>query len=114
VGPGRELLLEVQQETGPDADLGLVAVANDQLLLTPAAESFVQRGRELATAPRSAPPWSARRWWWPLAPLVMVFGLCSVGFTVGFIAHHARIELARRNPSDSLHVREISCRAGEI
>jgi uncharacterized protein (DUF433 family) len=43
VGPGRELLLEVQRETGLDADLCLVAVANDQLLLTPAAESFVQR-----------------------------------------------------------------------
>jgi uncharacterized protein (DUF433 family) len=43
VGPGRELLLEVQQEAGLDADLCLVAVANDQLLLTPAAEAFVQR-----------------------------------------------------------------------
>jgi hypothetical protein len=43
VGPGRELLLEVQQDAGLDADLCLVAVANDQLLLTPAAASFVQR-----------------------------------------------------------------------
>jgi len=43
VGPGRELLLKIQQETGLDADLCLVAVANDQFLLTPAAESFVQR-----------------------------------------------------------------------
>ena len=43
VGPGRQLLLEIQQETGLDADLCLVAVANDQFLLTPAAESFVQR-----------------------------------------------------------------------
>ena len=43
VGPGRELLLKIQQETGLDADLCLVAVANDQFLFTPAAESFVQR-----------------------------------------------------------------------
>jgi uncharacterized protein (DUF433 family) len=33
----------VQQEAGLDADLCLVAVANDQLLLTAAAEAFVQR-----------------------------------------------------------------------
>jgi uncharacterized protein (DUF433 family) len=39
VGPGRELLLELQE----DADLCLVAVANNQLVLTPAAEAFVQR-----------------------------------------------------------------------
>lgn len=43
VGPGRELLLEVQEEAGLDAELCLVAVANNQLLLTPVAESFVQR-----------------------------------------------------------------------
>lgn len=43
VGPGRQLLLEVQQEAGLDGDLCLVAVANDQLVLTPAVESFVQR-----------------------------------------------------------------------
>jgi uncharacterized protein (DUF433 family) len=43
VGPGRELLLEVQQEAGLDAEVCLVAVANDQLLLTPAVETFVQR-----------------------------------------------------------------------
>jgi len=43
VGPGRELLLEVQQDAGLDADLCLVAAANDQLLLTPAADAFVQR-----------------------------------------------------------------------
>jgi len=43
IGPGRKLLLEVQRDSGLDADLCLVAVANNQLLLTPAAESFVQR-----------------------------------------------------------------------
>jgi uncharacterized protein (DUF433 family) len=43
VGPGRELLLEVQQEARLDAELCLVAVANDQLVLTPAVEAFVQR-----------------------------------------------------------------------
>jgi uncharacterized protein (DUF433 family) len=43
VGPGCELLLEVQQEAGLDAEVCLVAVANDQLLLTPAVETFVQR-----------------------------------------------------------------------
>jgi uncharacterized protein (DUF433 family) len=43
VGPGRELLLAVQQEAALDAEVCLVAVANDQLLLTPAVETFVQR-----------------------------------------------------------------------
>jgi uncharacterized protein (DUF433 family) len=43
IGPGRELLLEVQRDAGLDPDLCLVAVANDQLLLTPVAEAFVQR-----------------------------------------------------------------------
>jgi uncharacterized protein (DUF433 family) len=43
VGPGRELLLEVQRDARLDPDLCLVAVANDQLLLTPVAEAFVQR-----------------------------------------------------------------------
>jgi uncharacterized protein (DUF433 family) len=43
VGPGRELLLEVQRDAELDPELCLVAVANNQLLLTPAAESFVQR-----------------------------------------------------------------------
>jgi uncharacterized protein (DUF433 family) len=43
VGPGRELLLEVQRDAEFDPELCLVAVANNQLLLTPAAESFVQR-----------------------------------------------------------------------
>lgn len=43
VGPGRRLLLELQEETRLDGDLCLVAVANGQLLLTPAAESFVRR-----------------------------------------------------------------------
>ena len=43
VGPGRELLLEVQEDTRLDPDLCLVAVANNQLLLTPAAAAFVQR-----------------------------------------------------------------------
>jgi uncharacterized protein (DUF433 family) len=40
---GRQLLLEVQQDAGLDAELCLVAVANNQLVLTPAAESFVKR-----------------------------------------------------------------------
>lgn len=40
---GRQLLLEVEQDAGLDAEFCLVAVANDQLLLTPAAESFVKR-----------------------------------------------------------------------
>jgi len=43
VGPGRELLLEVQRDARLDAELCLVAVANNQLLLTPAAEAFVKR-----------------------------------------------------------------------
>lgn len=43
VGPGRELLLAMQQEAGLAAEVCLVAVANDQLLLTPAVETFVQR-----------------------------------------------------------------------
>jgi uncharacterized protein (DUF433 family) len=43
VGPGRELLLEVQRDARLDPDLCLVAVANDQLLLTPVAEAFVRR-----------------------------------------------------------------------
>ena len=36
-------MLEVQEEAGLDAELFLVAIANNQLLLTPVAESFVQR-----------------------------------------------------------------------
>jgi uncharacterized protein (DUF433 family) len=36
-------LLEVQRDARLDPDLCLVAVANDQLLLTPVAEAFVQR-----------------------------------------------------------------------
>jgi uncharacterized protein (DUF433 family) len=43
VGSGRELLLEVQQDSDLDPELWLVAVARNQLLLTPAAETFVQR-----------------------------------------------------------------------
>src|SRR5215217_6142826 len=43
VGPGRQLLLEVQQDARLDPELCLVAVANNQLLLTPVAEAFVQR-----------------------------------------------------------------------
>jgi uncharacterized protein (DUF433 family) len=43
VGPGPELLLEVQRDAALDAELCFVAVANDQLLLTPAVEAFVQR-----------------------------------------------------------------------
>ena len=43
VGPGRELLLAVQQDARLDPDLWLVAVASNQLLLTPAADAFVRR-----------------------------------------------------------------------
>ena len=43
VGPGRELLLEVQQAAGLDADLCLVAVANGQLVLTAPSETFFER-----------------------------------------------------------------------
>jgi uncharacterized protein (DUF433 family) len=43
IGPGRQLLLQVQQDAGLDAELCLVAVANGQLLLTPAADAFVER-----------------------------------------------------------------------
>jgi len=43
VGPGRELLLEVQQQTHLAADFCLVAVANGQLVLTPAVQAFVER-----------------------------------------------------------------------
>jgi len=43
VGPGRQLLLEVQEQTHLDADFCLVAVANGQLVLTPAVQAFVER-----------------------------------------------------------------------
>lgn len=40
---GRELLVEAQDEAGLDADFCLVAMVRGQYLLTPAAESFVER-----------------------------------------------------------------------
>jgi uncharacterized protein (DUF433 family) len=40
---GRELLIEAQDAAGLDAEFCLVAVVRGQPLLTPAAESFVQR-----------------------------------------------------------------------
>jgi uncharacterized protein (DUF433 family) len=43
VGPGRQLLLELQEQTHLDADYCLVAVANGQLVLTPAVQAFVER-----------------------------------------------------------------------
>lgn len=43
VGAGQTLVQEIQHDVGLDADLCLVAVANDQLVLTPAAEAFVTR-----------------------------------------------------------------------
>lgn len=43
VGTGQTLVQEIQHEVGLDAELCLVAVANGQLVLTPAAEAFVTR-----------------------------------------------------------------------
>jgi uncharacterized protein (DUF433 family) len=43
VGAGRQLILDIQDEIGLDAEYCLVAVANDQLLLTGPAEAFVTR-----------------------------------------------------------------------
>lgn len=43
VGNGRELIQRIQADVGLDASLCLVAVANDQLVLTPAADAFVTR-----------------------------------------------------------------------
>src|SRR4051794_12788593 len=43
VGEGRRLLLEAQAEAGLGADFCLVAVVQDQLVLTPASQSFVDR-----------------------------------------------------------------------
>ena len=40
---GRELLVEAQDQAGLDADFCLVAMVRGQYLLTPAADSFVQR-----------------------------------------------------------------------
>ena len=40
---GRDLVLRAQQASQLDADFQLVVFANDQLLLTPAADSFVNR-----------------------------------------------------------------------
>lgn len=43
VGPGRRLLLEVQEEVGLPGDFWLVAVADGQPVLTPPSETFVER-----------------------------------------------------------------------
>lgn len=43
VGEGRKLLLEAQESAALDADFCLVAVANGQTVLTPAAEAFFTR-----------------------------------------------------------------------
>lgn len=43
VGAGRQLVLKIQDEVGLDADYCLVAVANNQLVLTGPAEAFVTR-----------------------------------------------------------------------
>jgi uncharacterized protein (DUF433 family) len=43
VGPGKQLVQEIQTSVGLDAELCLVAVANDQLVLTAAADLFVTR-----------------------------------------------------------------------
>lgn len=43
VGVGKQLVQQIQTDVGLDADLCLVAVANGQLLLTPAADAFVTR-----------------------------------------------------------------------
>jgi uncharacterized protein (DUF433 family) len=40
---GRELLVEAQDEAGLDAEFCLIALVRDQPVLTPVAESFVQR-----------------------------------------------------------------------
>jgi uncharacterized protein (DUF433 family) len=40
---GRDLLIEAQDQAGLDAELCLVAVVRNELLLTPAADSFVKR-----------------------------------------------------------------------
>jgi uncharacterized protein (DUF433 family) len=40
---GRELLVEAQDEAGLDPDFCLIAFVRDQLVLTPVADSFVQR-----------------------------------------------------------------------
>jgi len=40
---GRELLLEAQNASGLDPDFCLVAVASDQLILTPPSQSFIER-----------------------------------------------------------------------
>lgn len=48
----RQLVLQAQEEAGLDADYCLVAVVREQLILTPASDSFVQRVRwanEIAT-----------------------------------------------------------------
>ncbi len=41
-GDGQRLILQAQEDVGLEADFCLVAVANDQLLLTPPSESFIK------------------------------------------------------------------------
>lgn len=43
VGEGKQLLLEVQDETDLPGELSLIAVTRGQLILTPAADQFFQR-----------------------------------------------------------------------
>lgn len=43
VGAGRQLVREIQDDVGLDPDFFLVAVAREQLVLTSASESFVER-----------------------------------------------------------------------
>lgn len=53
VAVGRQLVMEAQDDAGLDAEYCLVAVARDQLILTSASQSFVDRVRwdeELAAA----------------------------------------------------------------
>ncbi len=45
VGPGRQLVREIQDEVGLDPEYFLVAIAREQLVLTSASESFVERVR---------------------------------------------------------------------
>ncbi|MDQ3632356.1 MAG: hypothetical protein M3417_14015 [Actinomycetota bacterium] len=45
VGEGRQLVREIQDEVGLDPDFALVAIAREQLVLTSASASFVERVR---------------------------------------------------------------------
>ena len=43
VGAGRQLVREIQDEVGLDPDYCLIAIAREQLILTPASQEFVER-----------------------------------------------------------------------